>query len=180
MTDAIGTYQPPASGWSCFHCGETFTTRGAAGDHFGATPAAVAGCLLRVQAGDERGLLMALRKAEAERDRLRALIDTPELVDFDRAVQLESAHQVERWGSAHDAGKSPEDWLWLVGYLCTKATQAARYGDGDKHRHHVITAAAVLRNWHRQIIGQDAAMRPGIGPGSGAFAAAQAIEGSAS
>jgi hypothetical protein len=56
------SYQMPASGWTCFHCGETFTTPGSAQNHFGNTPAATAGC--RIKAGDERGLLMELRKSE--------------------------------------------------------------------------------------------------------------------
>lgn len=32
------TYQPPAKGWQCFHCGEWFTTEGAARHHFGNNP----------------------------------------------------------------------------------------------------------------------------------------------
>ena len=57
------TYPAPANGWTCFHCGETFRTPGSARDHFGCTPASDLAC--RIKAGDERGLLMALRKAEA-------------------------------------------------------------------------------------------------------------------
>ncbi|MEE8059407.1 MAG: hypothetical protein V3T17_16460 [Pseudomonadales bacterium] len=34
------TYKFPAHGWTCFHCGETFTAVGAARDHFGADPMA--------------------------------------------------------------------------------------------------------------------------------------------
>jgi hypothetical protein len=56
------TYRQPKHGWTCYHCGETFTTPGSARDHFGATPEAKAGCLIK--AGDERGLLMALRQTE--------------------------------------------------------------------------------------------------------------------
>lgn len=58
------TYCMPPHGWTCFHCGETFTTTGSAATHFGATPDAQPGCMVRVQLGPERGLLMALRKAE--------------------------------------------------------------------------------------------------------------------
>lgn len=63
---------PNVGPWTCFHCGETFTTIGGARNHFGATPDAQPGCLIRVQLGDERGLQMALRKAEAEIASLRA------------------------------------------------------------------------------------------------------------
>lgn len=60
------TYTMPPGGWVCFHCGEKLTTVGAAQDHFGAKPQALAGC--QIKAGEERGLLMALRKTEASRD----------------------------------------------------------------------------------------------------------------
>lgn len=69
------TYRKPKHGWTCFHCGETFTTVGGARDHFGAKPDAVPGCLLQVR--EERGALMALRRAEAEIASLRALLSTP-------------------------------------------------------------------------------------------------------
>jgi hypothetical protein len=66
--------------WTCFHCGETFTTVGAAQDHFGATPENNVGCLIDRVALEEggkpergRGLLMALRKAEAENLRLHEM-----------------------------------------------------------------------------------------------------------
>lgn len=68
------TFPPPPHGWICFHCGETFRTTGAAADHFGATPEATPGCLIKVQLGDERGLQMALRKVEFERDELKVRI----------------------------------------------------------------------------------------------------------
>lgn len=57
-------YQKPKHGWTCFHCGETFTTEGAARDHFGFEPSADPAC--RIKAGAERGLLMALRRAEKD------------------------------------------------------------------------------------------------------------------
>ena len=57
-------YPQPEHGWTCFHCGETFTTPGAARTHFGFEPSADAGCIVKL--GAERGLLMALRKVEGE------------------------------------------------------------------------------------------------------------------
>jgi hypothetical protein len=56
-----------------------------------------------------------------EARKLRALLNTPELLDFAKAVQLEAAHQRARWGSDHDAGKTDADWFWLIGYLAGKA-----------------------------------------------------------
>ena len=45
---------------------------------------------------------------DAARDEV---INTPETADFMSGVPLEAAHQRERWGSDHDAGKTPFDWF---------------------------------------------------------------------
>lgn len=103
---------------------------------------------------------IAALKNEAER--LRALLNTPEVENFDKAVPLEAAHQQERWGSAHDAGKEPEDWFWLVGYLAGKALAAYKAGNSEKAKHHCISASAAFRNWHAHIRSGVSAMRPGI------------------
>jgi hypothetical protein len=65
-------YSAPRHGWTCFHCGETFTTPGSAADHFGVTPESTTGCLIDRVALEEggkpergRGLLMELRKVQA-------------------------------------------------------------------------------------------------------------------
>jgi len=65
------TYSKPEGGWTCFHCGETFTTVGSARDHFGGETYSEPGCAIRVQLGEERGLLMALRQAQDEIGTLR-------------------------------------------------------------------------------------------------------------
>lgn len=92
---------------------------------------------------------------------MEAKLNTPELVDFGAAVVLEAAHQRERWGSEHDAGKTSEDWFWVVGYLAGKALSSFKLGDMDKTKHHIITTAAALNNWHAQILGASD-MRPGL------------------
>jgi len=92
---------------------------------------------------------------EGERDR-------PEVTDFIRGVRLEAEHQRARWGSDHDAGKTPFDWFWLVGYLAQKAADAAVRGDAEKAKHHTISTAAALANWHLALSGADNRMRPGI------------------
>jgi hypothetical protein len=71
MSEPTGTYPRPPHGWTCFHCGETFKTPGSARDHFGRTPDSRPGCILKVQLGEERGLLMELRRVELERDELK-------------------------------------------------------------------------------------------------------------
>lgn len=105
---------------------------------------------------------------EAEVARLTALINTPELIDYAKGVQLEAAHQRERWGSDHGTGKLAPDWFWLIGYLAQKAMMSHLAGDTEKAQHHCITVGAAMANWHAQICGASTAMRPGIEPPQGA------------
>ena len=77
------SYQKPLHGWTCFHCGETFKTVGAARDHFGFEPSSDLAC--RIKLGDERGLVMALRKAEAK------------LAIAQAEVWEEAAKMIEEW-----------------------------------------------------------------------------------
>lgn len=112
-------------------------------------------------------VVRALARDEAQAARIEALegaLNTPELHNFSKAVVLEAAHQRERWGSDHDAGKATEDWFWLVGYLAGKALNAAKNGDDRKAKHHTISTAAALANWHAALNDDDHRMRPGIDP----------------
>lgn len=93
---------------------------------------------------------------EAELKEALAKLNTPEIIDFAKAVNLEAAHQRERWGTDHDEGKTDADWFWLVGYLAGKALHIP-----EKRLHHLITAAAALANWHLYTLGKTN-MRPGI------------------
>lgn len=97
----------------------------------------------------------------------REALAGPEVHDFAAAVVKEAAFQRAKWGSDHDAGKAPTDWLWLLGWLAGKAVHAALAGDRDKALHHVITTAAACANWHAAIEGTDTRMRPGIAPPGG-------------
>jgi hypothetical protein len=92
------------------------------------------------------------------------IINTPETADFMAGVPIEAQHQRERWGVDHDAGKSPFDWFWLIGYLAQKAADAAVRGDVEKARHHTISTAAALANWHAALTGADNRFQPGITP----------------
>lgn len=96
----------------------------------------------------------------AETARLSSLLNTPEIIDFALAVQIEAAHQRERWGSDHDAGKTEADWFWLIGYLTGKALMNPD-GDQAKRLHRIVTVAAAACNWHAATLGQTN-MRPGI------------------
>lgn len=95
-----------------------------------------------------------------EHDRLYALLNTPEIHDFTKAVALEAAHQRGRW-AADDPGKGDGDWFWLIGYLAGKALHTPIMKDCaeglmfappadilDKKLHRIITVAAAAANWH--------------------------------
>jgi hypothetical protein len=70
MLPMTETYQSPAHGWTCFHCGETFMHPNPARNHFGATPDAEPGCVLRLQ-GADHGLLRKVRGLENQIARYR-------------------------------------------------------------------------------------------------------------
>lgn len=111
---------------------------------------------------------VALTQALAEIERLNTIINTPHGDDFVRAVSIEAEHQRQHWGTEGDAGKTPADWFWLVGYLAGKALHAHASCDLDKSEHHVITTAAACANWHRNMFGKTS-MRPGHEEGTGLF-----------
>lgn len=100
-------------------------------------------------------------KLQAEIDRLHGLIHTPHTADFMTAVPLEAAFQIDHWGVEHDAGKEPQDYFWLLGYLAGKAMRHAIDGNTEKALHHTVSSAAVLLNWYRRMKGDDRLFQPG-------------------
>lgn len=110
---------------------------------------------------------MLLEQALQAHD-LHALINNPHTEEFLPAVRLEAAHQRDRWGEAHDRGKSAENWFWLVGYLAGKCLRSVITGDRQKALHHTISSAAALANWYEAIkrdatgtgLGQDDDIKP--------------------
>lgn len=89
------------------------------------------------------------------------LVNTPETREFLQGVSLEAQHQRERWGSEHDAGKTPFDWVFLVGHLATRAAMNYMADNQEKALHHAITTAAACANWHAAMQGE-CDMRPGL------------------
>ena len=89
-------------------------------------------------------------------------VNTPEIKDFLSAVENEALHQRTRWGSEHDAGKTDQDWFWLIGYLAQKPLYPGC--TPDKSLHHMVAAAAACLNWHAHKMGVFTKMRPGIAP----------------
>lgn len=120
-------------------------------------------------AGDSNRYIEALPPPHRELERVKArlaeletLLNTPVIDDFMKALPLEAAHQVERWGVAHDAGKTDADWFWLLGHLAGKAMHPDQ--PFEKQLHHLITSAAMLLNWYGHKMGARTEMRPGINP----------------
>lgn len=102
---------------------------------------------------DLKGLAVECRGLRDENERLNALVNVPHTADWLEAVPLEAAHQLGRWGSDHDEGKEATDWIWLIGWLVGKAANSQIAGDIEKAKHHTISSAAVLLNWHRRLSG---------------------------
>jgi hypothetical protein len=132
-------------------------------------------------------LVRLVEDAEAAHQ-LHALVNTPELVDFPRAIHLEAVHQLDKFGSADRHGKKPVDWHWLVAHLAGRSLEHHKEAERlelvvnglhradavlmgmlrdqiahhrEKAVHHTITAAAALNHWHASIVGRPTAMRPG-------------------
>lgn len=101
-------------------------------------------------------------RLQREVEYLTELLNTPLNHDWFQGVQREIGHQLQRWASEHDSGKTPADWFWLIGYLSQKAMMAQLAGDTEKAVHHTITTGAALFHWHRSITGENTQMRPGI------------------
>jgi hypothetical protein len=91
--------------------------------------------------------------------RLKGILNTPQLEPFMEAAVSEARHQIYRWGHDHDATKTAWDWFWTLGYLGGKAAHAALAQNWEKAKHHTITAAAMLSNWHRHIVDAEAKQR---------------------
>lgn len=93
----------------------------------------------------------AIDRLWREYQRQDRILMMPVLEPFLAASVAEAKHQIYRWGEEHDAQKTAWDWFWTLGYLGQKAAHSALIGDWDKAKHHTITAAAMLANWHRHI-----------------------------
>lgn len=107
-------------GWLCFHCGERFHTFGAAEDHFGATPESVAGCLIITS--EDRGILMALRRTEAQVATLREALE--EEIEINK-----------KWLDCHDDWQEQMARLKraLDKYRYCQRRMLEKWADGDQH-----------------------------------------------
>ena len=79
------------------------------------------------------------------------IIYTPERDDFIRGVSIEAEHQRQRWPES-DRRKTPLEWAGIILFLAGKAIRACLDGDLDKAKHHAVSTAAALLNWHRRLV----------------------------
>lgn len=139
----------------CTVCGEMF-------EHDVTEP--FANCVCFAHRTEWPGDLTPYQELQKEIHELKKLINTPIVDDFLKALPWEAAHQISRWGVEHDSGKTPFDWVFLIGHLATRSAMKFQEGNIEKALHHTITTAAVCLNWHRNISGDNKSMRPGIEP----------------
>ncbi len=83
----------PEHGWTCFHCGETFTREDEARCHFGDDETSETAC--RIVARHERGLLEALRRAETDAANAWMAIRN-ETTDAAKAYHAQAARHLEQ------------------------------------------------------------------------------------
>jgi hypothetical protein len=94
----------------------------------------------------------------SEVERLRALLNTPEVSDFAKGVVLEAAHQREKWD---DETKRDFDWAAVAHWLLAKALINPPQNDGtvgEKARlHRLVALGALVANWHAAVLARDGA-----------------------
>lgn len=91
MNANVDTYMSPEHGWTCFHCGETFMVPAMARAHFGATPDAIPGCLMRLSK-EERPLLRMVRSLEADLLRLRTSAEDGFYAEYHARLEADIRH----------------------------------------------------------------------------------------
>ena len=102
------------------------------------------GLLVEEVIDEKTRLITALEAAKSEVSRLMALINTPRTDDFTEAArQIE--HLLDKTAKAYFDADADAD------------------ADVEKLKHHVITTAVALLNWHQSITGASTALRPDVG-----------------
>ncbi|MFM0405249.1 hypothetical protein [Paraburkholderia dipogonis] len=107
-----------------------------------------------------RGISAYAKQLEARVAELNAIIHTPESDEFLKGVSIEAEYQRQLHGiDATEARFDWHQWFWVTGYLLGKALAACKSGEGDgeKAKHHLVTSAALINNWHNTLTGRPAA-----------------------
>lgn len=98
---------------------------------------------------------LVLRAIE-DAPRLREIIHRPESDDFLKGVSIEAEFQRQKHGvdNLMQPTRDWHQWFWVSGYLLGKALSACLRGDREKAKHHLVTTAALLANWHNVFTGK--------------------------
>lgn len=107
-----------------------------------------------------RGISAYAKYLETRVAELNAIIHVPESDEFLKGVSIEAEYQRQLHGvDATEARFDWHQWFWVTGYLLGKALAACKSGEdnGDKAKHHLVTTAALLNNWHNTLTGKPAA-----------------------
>lgn len=107
-----------------------------------------------------RGISAYAKHLESRVAELNAIIHTPESDEFLKGVAIEAEYQRQLHGI--DATDARFDWIqyfWVTGYLLNKALAACKSGEdnGEKAKHHLVTTAALISNWHNVLTGKPTA-----------------------
>jgi hypothetical protein len=99
-----------------------------------------------------------LKEAHAEIERLTGIIHTPENDEFLTGTAREAEFQRQHHGvdNSEEAFDWPQ-WYWVAGYLLGKAWHALKQHNTVKAKHHLVTTAALLYNWHNLLSSRPAA-----------------------
>ncbi|WP_186042804.1 hypothetical protein [Burkholderia gladioli] len=103
---------------------------------------------------------IARADAQAEVERLLAISHTPHNDEFYQGVSIEEEYQRQLHGvDDTDARFDWDQYSWVARYLLNKALMAciSGEGNGEKAKHHLVTTAALLKNWHNVLTGKPAA-----------------------
>ena len=107
-----------------------------------------------------RGISAYAKQLEAHVAELNAINKTPESNEFLKGVAIEAEYQRQLHGVDTTDGRFDwHQWFWVTGYLVGKALAACKSGEGngEKAKHHLVTTAALLNNWHNALTGKPSA-----------------------
>jgi hypothetical protein len=78
---------------------------------------------------------------------IESAFDDPVIDDFIEGLRIEIPYQQHVW-NVEDAGKSISCWIRLIHHLTAKIGESDWNHKPDKAKHHIITTAAALANFH--------------------------------
>ncbi|MFM0432372.1 hypothetical protein PQQ75_25400 [Paraburkholderia aspalathi] len=107
-----------------------------------------------------RGASAYAKQLESRVAELNAIINSPESDEFLKGVSIEAEYQRQLHGVDVTEGRFDwHQWFWVTGYLLGKALAACKSGEGngEKAKHHLVTTAALIHNWHNTLTGKPAA-----------------------